>query len=188
MGLDACLTWVGKVSYDRVKLYDSCNRNIIPYDSIDEDELDTRGKYLKDKLAKINANFREFDWDLMKEDCGEPPDAQICMLGSNGIGFGTATNHENFRKYSLDIYDERYEYYEMRPTYIFDSEEIYRWRNRYDIRAIFDKAYPDEDGDMLYATYVPVTEEMLEEIKNLDPVFAEEYEGKESNLFFKADW
>lgn len=199
MGLDQTLNWVGKPSKDQVERLHHKNLSEIPYPiGLSSVDLNTWGdscyKNIKKYMIPEEVYRNECDWDLIRKDCGMPQDANICSISSSGIVFGKAINVEPTQKFDINIYDKKYWRPVLRTNWFFLEDEIYRWRNNYEVQDIFNKAFPEEWNEykekyeMVNCGRYKLTQSLLNKIKKVDESFAERYHDGIKNIFYSANW
>lgn len=75
------------------------------FDRIYEGE---RHKHIRKYMILEEVYQNEFDWELLKCDCGMPKDANICGIGPNCVKFGRAVNVGEVKEFRIDMQDKRY--------------------------------------------------------------------------------
>ena len=198
MGLDQTLYWIGdptESQVGRLRHRNLSNTNCstgLSYIS-EEDYHDERYKYIRSYMIPEEVYVTKCDWKLMKADCGMPEDARICSLGPTHIKFGEAVNVGEVIEFRIDTLDERYWRPVLCKQYFYLCDEVYRWRNNYEIQELFDATFPDEwceykkKYEMLNCGYYPIAD-ILDKMKSIDPQFANCYNEESDNIFYESNW
>ena len=198
MGLDQTLYWIGEPSKSQVRrlrhknLSDSNYGTGLSYIS-EDDYHDERYKYIRSYMIPEEVYLRECDWKLIKSDCGMPEDAQMCSIGPTHITFGQAVNLGDVKEFRINTLDERYWRPVLRKKYFYLCDEVYRWKNNYEIQALFDAAFPEEwceyakKYEVLNCGYYPIVN-LLDKIQTLDLQFASSYNEGSDNIFYESNW
>ena len=198
MGLDQTLNWIGEPSKSqitRLKHKDLSENNYtigMSYIS-EEDYHDGRYKYIRKYMISEEVYLKEIDWMLLKSDCGMPNSAHICGLGPNSIKFGEAINVGDVKEFHINVYDERYWKPVLSTQYFYLCDEVYDWRNNYDIQELFDTAFPEEwcgykkKCRAINCGYYPIVG-LLGNMQKVDSDFAKKYREGTDNIFYKGFW
>ena len=197
MGLDARLNWIGRVSEDQARRLWGKYCSECKYYYVSEEDLETyykKYKNIKKFMTPVRMITTYIDWDMIKEVLGESKDARIVMIGPRSIGFGRASNAEDYREYSINLYDKKYQKEKEELYYIWDSDSLYEWHGCYDLKKLFDKLYPesydeyDEEWEQVYDCYYPIDDNILKQMYEIDETFKHSYSGDTWNVFWSADW
>lgn len=198
MGLDQTLNWIGEPSVSQVKRLRHKNLSESNYGTglsyISEDDYhDERYKYIRSYMIPEEVYLTECDWKLIKSDCGMPEDAQICSIGPTRIKFGRAVNADDVKEFRINTLDERYWRPVLRKQYFYLSDEVYRWKNNYELQELFDTTFPDKwckydkKYEMLDGGYYPIAD-ILDKMKSIDLQFASCYHEGSDNIFYESNW
>lgn len=197
MSLDARLQWIGKISKDQARRITGKYSHECGYNYISEEDYRENYKRYKNisKFMTLIPMITEYtDWDMIKDELGEPKDAQIAMIGPHSVGFGRAVNTEDYREYHLNILDEKYKKEKEELYRVWDSEELYNWHGCYDLKKLFDKLHPesydeyDKEWEQIYDCYYPIDDNILKQMYEIDETFKHSYSGDTWNVFWSADW
>lgn len=198
MGLDQTLNWIGKVSICQIKRLKHKNLSEYNYTNgmnyiSEADYHDERYKSIRKYMIPQEVYLKEIDWKLLKSDCGMPESAHICGFGPRSIKFGKAVNVGEVKEFYINGYDERYWKPVLSTQYFYLYDEVYAWRNNYDIQELFDTAFSEELCEykkkyrILNCGYYPITE-LLDSMKKIDADFAMKYREGIDNVFYKGFW
>lgn len=198
MGLDQSLYWIGEPSKSQVKRFRHKNLSEANYAVgmqylSENDYYDERYKYIRRYMISEEVYLNELDWNLLKADCGMPEDAPVCSIGPSCVKFGKAVNVGEVKEFHIDMYDARYWKPVLQKQYFYLSDEIYQWRNNYEIQNLFNLSFPDiwcdykNEYQTINSGYYPVID-VLDRMKQIDSNFAREYEEGTDNVFYKSNW
>lgn len=202
MGLDQTLRWIGRPSKDMVKRLHHMNLSELNY-PIGMNYIDMSDEYCQKIYKEIEKYMiseevyqNNIDWDLICDDCGMPHGSHMCSIGYNGVTFGKAMNldEENHKHFDINIYDDRYKKAVKSVLHFFLEDELYRWRNNYDIQDIFNKSHPDEwceykqKYEMYNSGIYKLKKSELNKIIKIDNVFASGWNNGTDHIFYSANW
>lgn len=198
MGLDQTLNWIGEPSKSQIERLKHKNLSEFNYTIgmsyiSEEDYHDGRYKYIRQYMIPEEVYLKEVDWMLLKSDCGMPDNAHICGLGPNSIKFGKAVNVGEVKEFSINGYDERYWKPVLSTQYFFLCDEVYGWRNDYEIQELIDTVFPEvwceykKRYRAINGGYYPITG-LLENVRKIDSDFARKYHEGTDNIFYKGYW
>lgn len=200
MGLDQTLSWVGKPSIDQVRRLHHENLSEIDrsigmmYIDLEDECYQKMYKEIMKYMIPEEIYQNETDWDMIRKECGMPLDAQICGIGHNSVTFGRAMNLEGCQTFPINTWNKKYWKPVKHTMYFFLEDELYRWRNNYDVQEIFNKAHPDEWCDykqkyeMINCGMYKLKKSELNKIMKLDNVFAAKWHYDIKNIFYSANW
>lgn len=196
MGLDSRITWIGRLSDDRAKYYKGKRVHDIPLWGIDEEDVKLKTyDNVRHLLTPIEVIETRIDWDLVKSTAGVPEGTRLYGMGPGYIKFGNSTSDAKI--YTIDADNPRFKHDRRAIYYYMDSELEYEWSRgeaQNKIRDLFDKAFPETldftgfSHQMIYGKYYELTDELLFEMKSIDPEFAAKYNGGTKGFFYSADW
>ncbi len=198
MGLDQSLNWIGEPSKSQVKRLRHKNLSEwnyaigIAYIS-ETDFRDKRYKYIRNFMIPEEVYLNTIDWGLLKSDCGMPEDANICGIGPNCIKFGEAVNVGNVREFHINASDIRYRKSVLSTQYFYLCDEIYCWKNNYEIQELFNTLFSDvwceykKKYEVINSGYYPIVD-LLDKMQSIDSDFAGKYKEGTENIFYESNW
>lgn len=198
MWLNQRLYWIGKPSRDQVRRLHHRKISELPYprgmEYVSEEEYrQERYKYIRKNMVAEEVYIKEIDWKQIEVDCGVEEDAKICGISRNSISYGQAMNVGEVKTFHIDILDEKYTKHVLRTQYFYLIDEIYRWRNNYEMQELFNKNYPEiwDEYESKYETvncgYYPI-KGLLGKMRRIDLQFANLYREGVSHVFYQSDW
>lgn len=198
MGLDQKLYWIGRPSKDQVRRLR--HKNLSEFDYTigmqyisQSDYEDRRFDYIRDYMISEEVYVNNFDWELMKSDCGMPEDAHICGIGPTSVAFGQAMNVGEVKKFYIDMYDKRYRKSMLITQYFYLEDELFYWRKNYEIQELFNTNYPDEwdahkqKYQIINCRYYPI-KNLLDSMLLIDSEFEKQYHEGTDNVFYQSNW
>lgn len=200
MGLDQTLNWIGKPSRDMVKRLHHKNLSELDYpigmnyadleDAYNQKIYDEIKKYMISEEVYLN----ECDWNMIRDECGMPHDANICGIGHNTVTFGKAMNVGEPKTFNIKSWDKKYWKPVLHTVHFWLEDELYRWRNAYDIQDIFNESHPDDwcEHRQKYEMYncgvYKLKKSELNKIIKIDPVFAAKWQDGTDHIYYSANW
>lgn len=198
MGLDQTLNWYGRPSKDQIKRL--FHRNISKLGSyglisVDEEGFNERHfENIKKYAIPQEVYVEHTNWDYIEEEFDVPDNYILTGLSRYNIRYADPDDRSKEVICRLDPMSKKYQFDALETRYFYLEDEVYRWRNNYDIQDLFNKTFPDvydeheSKYEMVYGGNYKLTKKLLSKMKKIDSVFAERYGNEIDNIYYSANW
>ena len=97
------------------------------------------------------------------------------------------------QEFHINAYDIRYRKSVLSTQYFYLCDEVYYWRNNYEIQEFFNTSFSDvwceykKKYEVINSGYYPIVD-LLDKMQSVDSDFAMKYNEGTENIFYESNW